>query len=837
MSRTQFHALGSYALRGASAFAIIAAGGGAAWADSSSDISDGAKIAAIVPYDMAFIRTSGDSQPQAKPVALAQFRGQSRERLITVNGVEFGTGTTGILDDKLYLSSNLAAVAGFECGEMVQAGDDSLCAVGARNFWTDGDRLFINQAGSGGSANYQETAPELAQATLGFLNYDTNFIVDPNGGMAIFGSLEPGLRVKENAFDVKANYYQQVRTGGTQAAAQSQISVSSFAYRREWFERRLRLIAGRTQSLSRGVLGGEQFDGISLQRFNSDDTGGVPTAGPRPITGFAAGPGVLQYRVGDKVYKQLPLREGKFEVSGDFMSDAPRGGRLEFVGLDGVARELSIPSDIYGNYSLYRPGDFSFDIQAGRLSSLDGDRPFGAIGGRYGVTRDLSVDLGFSTTDQAFSFGGAISSRLPGALGALNLSAATSRRWSGAGSAFASTIDASYFNRFGELSFDVSHRQYFNGGFRGLGATSNLVVSSGITQTTRASISVPVPVAGDDISLRAIGERTRYRDAPQDSNSIQVDLSRSFGNLGSGMLAGRYGRDQYGRSYSTLMLNWSVSFGGRNGLSLNGTTTKSEGGARENRYGATFTGNSGSSFGLGSNYQVGIDQDARITADANLRGRRGNLRATLTRNSGENPYGGIGVRGGLVLVGGSLIASRPVSDTLLVVRAKELADSEIYIPPDTQGRTRFDGDGFGVLTDLPNYRRVNLAFDQSLLPLGMEITQDKFSGSLRPHRGYVIDVPVRQLQPVRLHPKLPADSFGRGNAVSGNNFAPIELDGSLYFNSWPDPALPLEVSWTTEKGAFSCLIELPPEPAVQADGSAFDLIELRDVECKSAEDK
>ena len=828
-------------MRTASVVALAAASGAAAWASDSGDGlngPDGVPLAVAVPYDLDFIRKSSDRDELARSAGLAEFRGESMQRLVLVNGVEYGTGVTGIVNDKLYISSNLATVAGLECGEMLQAGEVSVCAVGARNFWTEGDRLFVEQADSGSSASFKpEPAPELNPATVAFLNYDTNFIVKPNGSVAVFGTLQPGLRLKENAFDVQASYYQRVNTEVGRIGSENQITVTSFAYRREWFERRLRMVAGRTQSPGRGLMGGEQFDGISVERFNSDDVGSVPSAGPRPITGFADGPGVVQYRVGDKVYKQLPVREGNFEIGGDFLIDVPREGRLEFVGLDGVARELSAPSDISGQFAFYRPGDYSFDVQAGRMRGLDGDRPFAALGGRYGLSRDVTVDLGFSTTDRAFAVGGTISTRLPGALGALNLAGAASRSWSVPGSKFASTIDASYFNRFGEISLDLSHRQYFNGGYRGLGFTGTLIARSGIVQNTRAAIGLPLPLPGNDAAVRIVAERSSYRDAPHENQSIQVDLSRSFGRLGSGSLVGRFGRDQFGKSYSTLMLNWVIPFGGRNGISLTGNSSKNDGGPRENRYGATFWGSSGGAYGLGSNYQISIDQDARIAADANLRGRLGNLSAMLTRNPGENLFGSVGMRGGLVVAGGGLIATRAVSDSILVVRAKELGGSEIYIPPDLEGRTRFNGAGFGVLTDLPSYRRVNFAFDESNLPLGMEISQEQLSGSLRPYRAYVVDVPVKRLQPLRLFPRIPSDAFGRGNAVSGNSFAPIELDGSIYFNSWPEPGLPLELTWQTEKGVFSCQIELPTAPEPQADGSVFDLVELRDVECKSTEEK
>lgn len=68
--------------------------------------------------------------------------------------------------------------------------------------------------------------------------------------------------------------------------------------------------------------------------------------------------------------------------------------------------------------------------------------------------------------------------------------------------------------------------------------------------------------------------------------------------------------------------------------------------------------------------------------------------------------------------------------------------------------------------------------------------------------------------------------------MSAKYFAPIELDGSLYFNSWPEVDQQVELAWQNEKGEFRCILELPPQPEVKSDSSIFDVVELRDVECK-----
>jgi outer membrane usher protein FimD/PapC len=184
-----------------------------------------------------------------------------------------------------------------------------------------------------------------------------------------------------------------------------------------------------------------------------------------------------------------------------------------------------------------------------------------------------------------------------------------------------------------------------------------------------------------------------------------------------------------------------------------------------------------------------------------------------------------------VIAGGDVLATRSVADTVLVVKAEALAGSSIYIPPDREERIRFNNDGVGVLTSLPNYRRVELAFDESRLPLGYDLEKGDLNGSLRPYRGYIVKVPVVRQNPVRIYPKISSDAFGRGNAFSGDAFAPIEADGSIYFSTWPSPNLPLELTWQSENGSFSCRINMPPEPDKQSRSTSFDVHELRDVEC------
>ena len=212
MGRSHFLAVGSrcFCALGTLAFAMASA---AAWANDSVDAgveAEGTQVAVAVPYDLDFIRKPSGSEQSQNTLKLTPFRGDSRNRTIIVNGVEYGAGTTGIVNDKLYISTNLVAIAGLECGEVLQANDASICAVGARNFWTDGDRLFVESGESKGAVHSgPEPAPELAASNVAFLNYDTNFVANPNGAVALFGSLQPGLRIKENAFDMQATYFQQ----------------------------------------------------------------------------------------------------------------------------------------------------------------------------------------------------------------------------------------------------------------------------------------------------------------------------------------------------------------------------------------------------------------------------------------------------------------------------------------------------------------------------------------------------------------------------------------------------------------------------------------------------
>lgn len=788
-------------------------------------------------YDLGFVTRPGAATAMldraAEPAKeFAAFTGQRMQRSLVIDGVDYGLGDTGIADNKLFVASNLAAIAGLECGEIRMAGDVSLCAVGTRKFWTEGDRLFVKLGASEATdRGGPKPAPELAPANLAFLNYDMSFVSGPGGSNSIFGSFHPALRLKENAFDFEATLFQRVSSSSGLAASDTKVSLSSFAYRREWFERRMRLTAGRTQSSGSGLAGGERFDGISLERFNSDEVGSVPAAGGRPISGYAQGPGVLQYRVGDKVYKQLPVREGKFEVGSEFLADVPRGGRLEYVGVDGLPREISIPSNLSVQYAFYRPGDYSWKLDLGRLNAVGGGRPFASFSARYGLIRDLTAELAIGSSGDAVSFAGAVNWRMPGALGVLNLSGALLSKWN----ATASSIEANYYNRFGGLSFDLMHRMNFNGGYRGLALASATFRPSDLSQTSRASLGFNLPFPGSDLSVRVVGERSLYAESSAESRLIQFDIGRSFGRLGSGLLMGRFGRDQYGQNYSSVMANWTVPLGRRIGATFNYTTSQTGAQAGENRYSATLWGSSSGAYGLGSNYQISIDQDQRIAADGNLRSRLGALSASLTRNPGERPYGSIGMRGGLVLAGGEITATRQIADSLLVVRSKELGGSNIYVPPDQEGRTRFDGAGLGVITDLPPYREFNLAFDESGLPLGMEISRTNLNGSVRPYRGYLVDIPVTQLRPVRAFPEIPSEARGQGNAFAGDSFAPIELDGSIYFNAWPAAGKPVVLTWQTPDGPRRCAIEFPAAPAQEAGAAAFDIVELRGLACRPVE--
>jgi hypothetical protein len=748
-----------------------------------------------------------------------------------VGGVDYGTGETGIVDDRLYVASNLATIAGLSCGEVRQAGDVSLCAVGARKFWTEGDRLFVEPVIVPGSDDTgPRPAPELTPAKLAFLNYDLSLVSNPDGSTAMFGSLHPAIRLKENAFDIDATLYQRLAGTSRQAQPGTKIALGAFAYRREWFEKRLRLLAGRAQSPTHGIGGGEAFDGISLERFNADGVGSTRTAGVRPITGFAVGAGVLQYRVGDKVYKQIPVREGKYAIDSEFLNEVPRGGRLEFVGLDGLPHEVAMPSTLSTAFAFYRPGDYSFDVQLGRLNTTGGGRPYASFGGNYGLARDIALELGIGTTDRAVSLTGTVNWRMPGPLGVLRAAGATARNWNGTGAQGAS-LEANYSNHFGRFSVDLSHRRNFSGGYSGLSQMQARLPTSDLIDSSRAAVSFSIPIPGDDISVRMLAERSRSASANQDSQAVQLDLGRSFGRLGSAYLLGRMGRDQSGKAYTSIMANWTVPLGRRNGATLNYAANKSEGQATDNRYSGTFWGSSSGAYGLGGDYQLSVDQDLRIAADGNFRSGVGTFSGSLSRQRGERPFGSVAMRGALVFAQGDLAATRTIANSLLVLRAKELRGSNIFVPPDLEGRSRFDGSGTGVLTDLAAYREFNLSFDQSGLPLGAEITKTGLSGSVRPYRGYVVNIPVRQLRPVRVYPAIPQDAYARGNAFAGDSFAPIEVDGSVYFNSWPERGVPVVLNWLNETGAHRCAIDFPAAPERPSGGGGFEITVLRDLPC------
>lgn len=762
-------------------------------------------------------------------------------RQLVINEVSYGTAAVWINQQKLSIDATAVAEMGLKCEARRSVQNKEFCQI-AVPFTDDGNKLsvFAGEAAfmPGTLALRQRQAvplvPEFEPGSLAFFGYDANLYRLSNGAVTLNGSLRPGLRLKENAFDASIFVSQTLQDsnplGFTGTNQRSYVKVTHFAYRREWFEKRLRLTVGRDQIEPRGLLNlFGNVDGVSLRRFNSDNQGNLITAGARPIDGFAPGPGILQYRVGDKIYGQLPIASGRFEIGRDFISQFPRGGELELVGLDGVARPIDYVENEALTLEIFGKGTYEYDLQLGRTSGYIGHAPLLSANGRYGLSSDVTVGGGIISTDKAGSVGVDISARFPGAWGAIGVAAVVGKKWDGADQRTKASLQAQYFNRFGPVSVDLYHKQQFGGGAESTFLQDVTPSRFRLEQTSRVGLGFKLP---GGFSSRFKAERFRYNNISTESRAVSLDIGKNFGKYGSGYLTGRIGKDQSGVVSKSVFLNWTASLGNRHGATISAGVSESGNANSNSNYRLSVFGSSGATTELGQQYDVSIDQDKRIAGNFGAQTPIGDFRLSAVRESGDLWSGSVNARGSVVLAGKDILLGRSIDSTVLVVRSPEIPGAKIFVKGYVDTRTELDGDGSALIPSLQPYRQTSFRADDKKLPLGMTLEKNNISGSVRPYRGYIVDIRARKSDPVRLFPLLPDAALVGGYIMFDDKYAPVEQDGSIYVEDLGAVKNGLlTVLWADGGPGKRCEIDVTSIAAKET-GNALVMRDVRNIVCK-----
>ena len=618
----------------------------------------------------------------------------------------------------------------------------------------------------------QPRLSEYDPARLGYLNYGLNLVRDPYGSYDGTLLLRSGLRWNKHALDLSGIY-----------GHDSGFEPTEIAYSRNWFDQRVRLTAGRLTVPLRGLIGGVSMDGVGIARFNANDQGNaVLGAGARPVTGYLPAAGVLSYTVGETVYAQLPLEAGPFSISPGFTSGAPAGGRLQVVMVDGQTLDLNLPNASSQPLNLFQAGGWDFDAMLGVMRTPQSHRqPVLAMGGRYGMTDYTSIDASVIAYSGHWLLGASLDTLLPGQLGSLRMTGAYQQ----AGAVRAGARGGyrlHYSKDFGSVSLRLDHQRQWRGGASAHALTAGCAsqrCSDANTSTTTVAMSTPIEALNLSLSIR--GSTTRREDRERET-AFETSLQGSAGRLGYWSLFGRFsiGRDH--RRQQSINLSWTVPLGDRGGAATLSYANQRKGGRRvgEDDYRLTWSGNVDGDWGSGNNYSLSMERDGDVTTRYQHRFRALDVALTMQRQRGQRLAGNVSAQGGLVVADGHLIASRTVEDTVVVLRAPELAGKEVFVGTTHKPVNRLNDDGYAVVPTLREYMENRVRIDDSQLDLNKEIPLNVMARAVHPYRGYVVDVQVTTRMPARLYFNIPIEARGRAYVSIGSEELPIEGDGSVF---------------------------------------------------------
>ncbi|MCW2387187.1 outer membrane usher protein FimD/PapC [Sphingobium sp. B11D3B] len=782
---------------------------------------------------------------------------------ITINGEPQGSGIAVQVGDAYYIERAMAQAANLDCTRSVTRFSRVLCAVPARRISQEGRNLALIVP----VAAFRRTAltgesepaiiPELTPVDLGFFNYDVSSSLI-SSELSFTGSLRGGLRLEENAFDLGAvishttapstnffpGYSGELLTWGS---GDTRLLITDAAYRRNWFDKRLSLAIGRTSMRQRGYLSGSLFDGVGLARENLDNQGFVRSSLSQQITGYNQSAGVLSYRLGNQVLKQVPLAAGPYSIDPSLFAGLPQGGQIEITGYDGRVTALNLPLTIQRFQPMFKAGTWDGNIEFGRMRTAGGGYVAALnLGGRYGVSNDLTVETATTATPHSIALNASADIRLPYDLGVMGFSGAwqwrrlnpylsrdqeDSQGWS---------LGAYYERRVGKLTVGGDYQHYGNGGiiaggYDGLrGSYANIgLMTLGALVREDAQVYVNGPLFSTGISGTLRLRSTSYVAQPQAMRYAEAQIYGGLGRWGNWGIFGRAGEDSYGRDTLSGNIFWSISLGGRNTASLSYQTDRVDGQSLSpDRYALTVNGSTKSHWNQSNIYSLMVDNLGYGTASYSR--EFSNLSASINafRSPDTGVNGNAAARGSVTFVDGRVILGKATNDTMLVVKAPTLPDEDVYLGGFGQPVTSTDGAGYAVIPNPLIYRPNPVRVNDANAPLGLEVPDNAVPGTVHPYRGYLVDVKTRTLVPARIFPILPPDALEAGPYadIEGVN-VPIEPDGSFYVEDLAVVKRNILLSWQIGDATRSCAVQIDQVKAAQAAKTEDFVRKMRDLAC------
>ena len=827
-------------------------------------------IASSALSSQAFARSSAWNVDQAPDPAIGS--GQSIEdyrRDIVINDEPQGQGVAIEVGSVWYIERAMADAINLPCARLVEREGRALCAVPASKASEEGNTLRLSvpveafRRTSLYGASEPALVPEITPSNLGFFNYDFNSAL-VSGDVSFTTSLRGGVRLEENAFDLGAVISHAASGSGSLGSTwndlfsigqggDTTLIVTDAAYRRNWFDQRLSLAIGRTSMRQRGYLSGSLIDGLSLTRDNFDNQGNVRSSFSRQITGYNPTAGVLTYRLGGTVLKQIPLPAGPYNIDPAIFASLPQGGQIEIAGFDGRVTPLNLPIGSSRVQAMFKPGTWDGNVELGRMMTAGGGHVAALdLGGRYGISDAATVEAALTATPHSIALNAGADMRLPYDLGVIGINGAWQRRQLNPAFDLAAqshdgwAVGGYYERRFGKVTLGADYQRYggggiIAGGYDGIRTDAALWTYSGapllgslLREDIQLYIDGPLFKTGVSGSLRL--RSTSYVGQPEATRYAEVQVNGGLGRWGNWGLFGRAGENGYGASTLSGNVYWSIPLGGRSRATLAYQTDRQDGESiSPDRYSLSINGSTGDRWSQADTYNLTVDNLGYGTAQYSREFSNLSTSVSAFRSPDAGVNGTLMARGSVAFVDGHAVLGKATNDSIVVLKAQTLPYEDVYLGGYSKPVTRTDAQGYAILPNPLVYRPNSARVNDANVPLGLIVPDNVMPGTVHPYRGYVVPVKTQQLAPARLYPMLPADALEAGPYAEINGTqVPVEPDGSFYVEDLGKVQHSIVVSWQRGEAVRACTIsEQSMRAALAGPGDAF-VRKVKDIACAPA---
>lgn len=777
---------------------------------------------------------------------------------ITINDLPQGNGYVLDSDNGFFLEASVTRAANLKCSKTIEISDRKFCAVkytkkeysgNNLNLVFDLKRFFRSKIVA---HNELPKIDEIPNSKLVYLNYDLNPSLF-DGDVAFTANMRGGLTLGTSAFEL-SGLYSHIANAGTQSRmgalaganfGANTLLLTEAAWRHFDFDRRVLIEVGRQANAQRGFIGGGIFDGIGIARRNIDNQGNLQVTQSRLISGYNPTAGILTYRLGEAVLKQVPLAAGPYTLDPSIFDGLPAGGVVEITSYDGQVFPLQLPIASSSLRRMFKKGTWDGSFQVGRMAIGPQFIPALNAGARYGFSSGISAELGVLATPDSVAMNLEADVRLPHDLGDLGFVSAV--QWRRLAPDLSLTEQhtqgwsarAYYRRKFNSIGVAIDYLRNANGGiiaggYAALAAENGAIVrlrtGSILKEELQLAVSTPIfKRMQQSLRLRL----TRNAGQKRFSKSVEEQISGSLGRVGYWSLFGRYAIDAGGVTSLSGNFNFSIPLGGARATLTYQTDRQNGNRNAPDRYGLTISGSGKPAWNHSNNYNLSIDSGGYGSASYNHEFSALSTAVNVYRNPDNGLNGSMSARGSVVLADGHAVFGRTTGDAPVVLAAPLLPREKVYLAGYFSAVAKTNGAGYAVLPSAVLFGRNLVRVNNENAPLGLETPDNATPGTFYPHRGYIVPVKAHQLVPARVYPILAENVREVGNPtidIDGVN-VPLEYDGSFYVEDITALRNDITVSWQLGSDGGACSLSRAALQAQLTEAGGEFVRKLRSVAC------